>query len=35
MADVTAQLERDGVAAFEASFRTLLTGLEQKVRQLV
>jgi transaldolase len=32
---VTDQLEQEGVASFEASFRTLMAGLEHKARQLV
>jgi transaldolase/glucose-6-phosphate isomerase len=35
MQDVTDQLEQEGVAAFEQSFRTLMAGLEKKSRQLV
>lgn len=31
---VTDQLEREGVAAFEESFRTLMQGLEKKARQV-
>jgi transaldolase len=34
MADVTAQLEQEGVAAFAESFRSLMAGLAEKITQL-